>query len=263
MPTEAVAQSPQADLGQGGSIKLVSHSMLFYWWPVWAVGLLLGCLSLLSGSRLAIVPEGTRLRTGGENAAEQSFELIVPKGRAALVKEAAKARDGEAFPIPVDPNKNMGILFCVVLLVVIFSTNIPLRGLWSVIVLLSLVLLALVFAGLGWWHDIFTAVGNLHIYISAAGYLFPSITLLLIWLGTVFLFDPKRYVIFTAGQIVVHQEVGDLRQVYDTTNVQLEKRRSDLFRHVLLGFCSGDVVIQVPGPQGQQILLPNVQVAAS
>src|ERR1700722_18377323 len=112
---------------ESASIKLVSHSMLFYWWPVWAVGLLFGVLSLLSGSRLAIVPEGARLRPAGETAPEQTFELIVPKDRAGLLLEAARAKDDPAFRIPVDPNKNFGIVFCVVLLVVIFSTNIPLR----------------------------------------------------------------------------------------------------------------------------------------
>ena len=66
---------------------------------------------------------------------------------------------------------------------------------------------------------------------------------------------------FTAGQIIVHKDVGDLRQVYDTTNVRLEKLRSDLFRHVLLGFFSGDVLIQMPGAQGQQIVLQNVLFA--
>src|SRR5207253_6548345 len=41
-------------------IKIVSHSNLFYWWPVWAVGLILAFLTSLSGHRMAVVPDGTK-----------------------------------------------------------------------------------------------------------------------------------------------------------------------------------------------------------
>jgi hypothetical protein len=125
-----------------------------------------------------------------------------------------------------------------------------------------MVLAVLVLALTGWWTEILKSFAQLHIYISAAGYLFPSLVLLLVWLGTVFVYDRNRYVTFTAGQIVVHQEVGDMQEVYDTTNVELEKRRSDLFRHVLLGLFSGDVVIRTAGAEGRQIVLPNVLFAA-
>src|SRR4051794_14149576 len=41
-------------------ITIVSHSTLFYWWPVWAVGFLLGILSFFSGYRMALVPAETK-----------------------------------------------------------------------------------------------------------------------------------------------------------------------------------------------------------
>jgi hypothetical protein len=40
-------------------IKIVSHSDLFYWWPVWAVGFLMAFLTYQGGHRMAIVPDGT------------------------------------------------------------------------------------------------------------------------------------------------------------------------------------------------------------
>jgi hypothetical protein len=207
------------------TIKLVSHSMLFYWWPVWVCGLVLGALSMASGHRMPVSPDN-----------DISVHMI--------------------------STPNAGILFCAVLLVVVFSTNIPLRGLWSLVVLLGLVILALVFAGLDLWRPIMENLGRLHVYISAAGYLLVSIILLAVWLVTFFLYDPQRYITFTPGQLIVHREVGDMQQVYDTTNVTVEKRRSDFFRHVLLGFLSGDVVVQIGGQNGQQFELPNVLFAA-
>jgi hypothetical protein len=40
-------------------IKIVSHSDLFYWWPVWAVGFLMAALTYQHGHRVAFVPAGT------------------------------------------------------------------------------------------------------------------------------------------------------------------------------------------------------------
>jgi hypothetical protein len=257
----APAQSPEGAAAPPASIKMVSHSMLLYWWPVWAVGLILGFVSLVDGRRLAIVPEGTKLRAGADTGQEKTFELIVPARRADALRELAEHPDEDPFPVRVAASKNLGLLFCFVALAVILSTNIPLRGLWSVVVFLGVLLIAVIFAGLDLWAPILGALGRLHIYITAVGYLFLSSVLLVVWLVTVFIFDQKRYVIFTAGQIVVHQEVGDLRQVYDTGNVVVQKLRSDFFRHVLLGFYSGDVLVHVPGAQNPVVLLPNVLFA--
>src|SRR4051794_13179522 len=40
-------------------LRIVSHSNLFYWWPVWLVGFLLGIVSLISNYQLAAVHRGT------------------------------------------------------------------------------------------------------------------------------------------------------------------------------------------------------------
>ena len=37
-------------------ITIVSHSNLFYWWPVWAVGFVLSILTYFSGYVVALVP---------------------------------------------------------------------------------------------------------------------------------------------------------------------------------------------------------------
>ncbi len=95
------------------------------------------------------------------------------------------------------------------------------------------------------------------VLLSLAGYLLPSIVLLVLWLATFFWYDPLRYMVFTPGQLVVHKEIGDLREVFDTTQVEAEKRRTDLFRHWILGFGAGDLIIKVPS-QSLQIELPNV-----
>jgi len=261
MSTTTPALPADATLNQPSRIKLVSHSMVFYWWPVWAAGLILGFLTLLDGYRMAIVPEGTRLRPGPDVSNEKTFELLVPAKSAEPLLEAAKTSGGLGFGVPVARSKAYGLFFCFVLLLVIFSTNVVLRGLWSIIALLLIVIVAGILAMYHLLPEIVGSLDQVHIYITAAGYLFPSSLLLVLWAGTVFLYDPNRYITVTPGQLIVHQEVGDMRQMFDTTNITVEKRRSDFFRHILLGFFSGDIVVQIQGAQGQTFVLPNVLFA--
>ena len=62
---------------------------------------------------------------------------------------------------------------------VIFIANVPMRGLWSVFVLLLLLVLVFLFALLHWWGPILDAVGRLQIFISAEGYLVTASVLFL------------------------------------------------------------------------------------
>jgi hypothetical protein len=234
---------------------VVSHTGLLYWWPVWLVGFILAAVTWFDGSRLAIVPEGTKVT----KADEKVYQLTVPdRPSAALVQaEQATSQGQDAFPVRISSNRNCGMVYVVVVLLVVVGSNAPLRGLWSLVAILAVLVLTLVLAYFDLWGSILAGLGELHIEISAAGYLVPSVVLLVLWLGTVFGLDRLRYIRFTPGQFIVHKEVGDARAVYDTTRVTLRKRRSDLFRHWVLGLGSGDLVLDVPN-QGTEIVLPNV-----
>lgn len=241
---------------QPHTIKVISHTGLIYWWPVWLLGFILAGLTYAGNTRLAVVPAGTEIR---EVESGKVFELRVPdRPTEALVKAAALAKNKEdAFPVRISSNKNYGIVYVVVLLLVAFGSNVPLRGLASIIAILVILFVTVLFAYLDWWSGIFDYLGGLHVEISLAGYLVPSVVLLILWLAAVFLYDPMRYMVFTPGQFVVHKEIGDLREVYDTAQIEVEKRRTDLFRHWLLGFGAGDLIVKVPS-QSLQIELPNV-----
>src|SRR5437870_3947588 len=89
------------------------------------------------------------------------------------------------YPAPA----SIRVLFCVVLLLVIAITNIPLRGLWSVIVIVVIVSLTIIFALLEWWEKILSYLPFLDIRVNAAGYFVISIVLLILWLVVMLLFD--------------------------------------------------------------------------
>jgi hypothetical protein len=255
MSTSAEPTSPAHTSEAAPLIRVISHSGLLYWWPVWLVGFVLSGLTYLDGGRLAIVPEGTKVTAVGEKV----YELTVPDRPGAPLVQAAEAtaRGQDPFPVRVSGNRSYGMVYVVVLLLVVFGTNIPLRGLWSLVGILVLFLLTLLLAYFDLWGWILERLWGLHIEISLAGYLMPSVVLLALWLVSVFGFDRLRYIRFTAGQFIVHKDIGDAREVYDTTRVTVQKRRSDLFRHWVLGLGTGDLIIQVPN-QGKEILLPNV-----
>src|ERR1035438_2742507 len=128
-------------------------------------------------------------------------------------------------------DKNLGVLYAAVLLLVIVITNIPLRGLWSVIVIVLIISISIIFALLHWWEDILHYLNFLDIRINAAGYLVISSILFVLWLVVMLLFDRQLYMVFTPGQLRVRLEIGDAETAFDTTGMTLQKQRSDLFRH--------------------------------
>jgi hypothetical protein len=158
----------------------------------------------------------------------------------------------------VASRSGFGVVFVVVLLLVIFITNVPIRGLWSVIVIITMLLGTIILALAGWWDDILEAVAQSRVFINAFGYLAISVPLLALWLVVVLFFDRKVYMVFAPGQLVVRQDIGSGEVAYDTIGMVVAKRRSDLFRHWLLGFGSGDLLVKTAGANAQQFEMHNV-----
>ena len=111
----------------------------------------------------------------------------------------------------------MGPVFCVVLLLTVVITNVPLRGLWSFLVLLLMVVVALIISLVpNGWDSLLRTVGNLHIYINMAGYLFIATAVFILWFVSVFIFDQRTYMRVTPGQIQVCEHVGASIRNFDT-----------------------------------------------
>jgi hypothetical protein len=227
--------------------------MLFYWWPVWAVGLLLAGLTWWDGHRLAIVPAGTQAVAGFDGGREA---LVLPAG-AHLPQDPATGKPREP-TLRVASRSGYGVVFAVVVLLVVFVTNVPIRGLWSVFVVVTVLLGSIILALAGWWDDILEALGHSHVYINAFGYLALSLPLLVLWLVVVLFFDRQIYMVFSPGLLRVCKEIGDAEVAYDTLGMVVAKRRSALFRHWLLGFGSGDLIVNTAGANAQQFEVHNV-----
>jgi hypothetical protein len=66
------------------------------------------------------------------------------------------------------------------------------------------------------------------------------------------------YMIFAPGQLRVCQEIGSGEVAYDTLGMVVVKQRSGLFRHWLLGFGSGDLLVKPAGANIQPFEMHNV-----
>jgi hypothetical protein len=120
------------------------------------------------------------------------------------------------------------------------------------------VLLAVIITLVKAWDDIFEKIGNLHIHINMAGYLTIGLIVFVIWAAATWIFDRRAYIIFTPGQIRYCEHVGAAVQAFSTFGVTLEKQRDDLFRHYILGFGSGDLIIKFTSGDRREIRVQNV-----
>jgi hypothetical protein len=259
----ATAPTPRMAVTTAEStIHVVSHSNLFYWWPVWFTGFILAILTFVSGTDMVFVPhDSVALKDAAVSGEKDGKPVVYPKVDVLVVQHGhLPAVDGHLDqPHLHAANSGIyGVLFALVLLVVIFITNVPLRGMWSGIVITVAVLGSIIFQLAGWWEPILSTLSFLDIRINGAGYLLISSVLLGVWLFTVLLFDRQIYMTFSPGQMRVCTEIGGGEKVYDAGGMTLEKQRSDLFRHWLLGMGSGDLIVRTSGAQAHQIDMPNV-----
>jgi hypothetical protein len=199
-------------------IVLVSHSTLFYWWPVWVVGYLMALFTWTYGQEVQV---------------------------------------GEAV-VRIHPSNNVGILYFLTVFLVILISNVEVRGVASVAVILGLVLAAVLLAYFRVWDDVLRWFGHLSVYLNQGAYFWFSTLVFITWALATFLFDRMTHWVIKPGQVTREHFWGAGSQSYDTENMTLEKRRDDLFRHWVLGLGSGDLRIHTYGAQHEEIFVPNV-----
>src|SRR5262249_52530547 len=154
-PTTATP-APSTDRNE---ITIVSHSNLFYWWPVWVLGYILALLTAIGHHYMAIVPPDSEAsRTFRVESAPGDLQtregILIKPGKDEKHQRhlPPSKRVNNALPDPEQPhimvstNKSYGVLFTIVLLIVIVITNVPLRGMWSVVVIMLIVMLSIIFA---------------------------------------------------------------------------------------------------------------------
>jgi len=202
-------------------LKIYSHSPLFYWWPVWLLGYVFALLTYLQG------------------------EVVTIGGREFLVH----------------PSKNIGVVYTVVFMLVILITNVTLRGMMSVVVIMAALFFTVLFAWLDWWDDILAVLPYLGIHMNLGFFLFFSTAVFLAWALAVFFFDRLEFWRVRPGQMTYERMIGGGERSYDTRGLVFEKHLEDFFKHAILGIGSGDLMIKTSGARSEEIYIPNVLFA--
>jgi hypothetical protein len=273
VPPGSTQDAKRAVTPKPGEIKLIGRSMLFYWWPVWVVAFICAAWTLVEDNRLAVLPSGGAVTetawVEGDTAHPKAFTYTLPDDKAKKLNypeqpirdavELSKDPKNDAWPTRISRHPLLGVIFVLTLLVVIFTTNVPLRGLWSFVVLL-LVALVIVIISLvpGAWDQIFKLFARFLVYINMGAYLFIGGVVFGLWAVAFFIFDRRQFVIFSPGQIRVCEHIGDAVEAYSTVGVQLTKQRDDPFRHLLLGFGSSDLIIKFATGDRREVRIQNV-----
>lgn len=155
------------------------------------------------------------------------------------------------------PSSALGLTYLAILLLLIVFTNVRLRGINSVVALLSVAFITVLLAWFGWWDDIARLIPYLSVHMNTGFYLVFSSGLLIIWLLMFFVFDRMTYWRIRPGQMTEEHFIGGGAESYDTNGLRFQKLSSDFFR-AMLGFGAGDLKATMAGEHGAAIELANV-----
>jgi hypothetical protein len=204
--------------GRSDELRIYQHSNLAYWWVLWAYGYFCAILTYAQGI-------GVReLASGAEKV------------------------------VLFHPSPLLGISYIGLILFVAVFTNVRLRGVHSlvlVMVAVGLLWVALRVPGvdvaLGWLQ-------LLRVHLNLAFYVTFSTLLLLIWTFGIVFVDHFTWWRFSPGQVVEEHMFGQATgHAYNTEMMVVRRLPNDLFRHVILGLGTGDFEIKPAHGAGLEI----------
>src|SRR5262249_22776324 len=133
-------------------IRIYAHSPLLYWWPVWAVALVMALWTALDNYHLVLVPEGAAVEAG---------RVEGPVGKDSMAPLAHVAR-----------SKMPGVIFALTLVTITVFSNAWIRGPWALFLAASCAAVLLFISWLDWWEPLVREFRLLHVCINLGGYLF-------------------------------------------------------------------------------------------
>src|SRR5436309_3428931 len=135
-------------------------------------------ISFFGGHRLAVLPSETVV----SQESEKEHVLRVPGSPPKPMPTDADKRaqsvhlhdSGTPYRLHMSPSQYPGVIWAITLLLVIVITNVPLRGMWSVVVIVTFILFSVIFYLAGIWTYVVDFFDFLDIRINAGGYVFIS-----------------------------------------------------------------------------------------
>lgn len=203
-------------------LHIYSHSSLMYWWPVWFFGFIFAGVTYFKGGFIEL-----------DEVRRDLFH----------------------------DSSGIGLTYVLVLFFVIIFTNIKLRGIYSIVLILTIGLALSLVALAGWWDEVMDFIPYLSIHMNMGFYVVFSTLLFVLWLLMFFVFDRVNYWVVRPGQLTRVGRIGGNEETWDTRGLLVEERADDYFRHYLLGLGAGDLTLTTSGGKQETIRIPNVLFA--
>jgi hypothetical protein len=162
-----------------------------------------------------------------------------------------------ATPVGSQQSSALGLTFLAILLLLVIFTNVRMRGINSVVALLTLGFVTVLLAWLGWWDDIAKLIPYLSVHMNTGFYLVFSTGLMIIWVAMFLVFDRLTYWRIRPGQMTEEHLIGGGAESFDTNGLRFQLLNADFFRAVL-GLGAGDLTVTAAGGRGALIEIPNV-----
>ena len=256
VPPKPVPPPPPPPGAATQEIIIYGHTQLFYWWPLWFFGYVFAFLTWWGDYRVAIIPSQSKY-----DKTTSTIEVRDSKGKKELNKDESAIGENDHFRERMSVTSTFGILYVFILLLVIIITTVPLRGVSSLVVIVTIALIIVSISALGWWDGILNAIGQLRIHMNMGFYVFSSTALFIIWAAVFFVYDRMNYWRVTPGQITHKFIFGGGERSFDTEGLAFTKLRDDLFRHLILGVGSGDLMMdpmKAGGASKEELSIHNV-----
>jgi hypothetical protein len=203
-------------------VRIYSHSSLLYWWPVWLSGFIFAAVTYFPGGVIEL-----------DEVRRDWFH----------------------------DSSGVGLTYVLILFFVIIFTNIKLRGIYSIVLILAIGLAISLVALAGWWDEVMEFIPYLSVHMNMGFYVVFSTLLLVLWLLMFFVFDRMNYWVVRPGQLTRVARIGGNEETWDTRGLLVEERADDYFRHYLLGLGAGDLTLTTSGGKKETIRIPNVVFA--
>lgn len=187
-------------------IRIYEKSMLFYWWPVWAAGFLIGLITYLDGSNFVHASDGATIR--------------------------------------ISRGSTSGILYISIVIITIFMTSVRMKGFLPVLAIFSAIAVSLLLAWLGAWDNVTGLIPPAKVHLTSGFYFVCSTALLVLWMLVVFGSDRLAYWLIQNNRLTRVRVFGTNGSSEDISKLKLEHQSTDLIRHYIFGFGSGDITIR-------------------
>lgn len=211
-------QSPSA-VSPTERVTVYQHSDLLYWWVVWAYGYICAILTYFQGKSVTLMDGGR--------------------------------------PVLIHPRAWVGISFVLLVMFVLIFTNARARGLKSMVLFLSILVIGLFVQLTYGWDQLLGFVPLLLVHMNLAFYVLFSTLLLAAWVFVIFGADRFVYYEFTPGGISKRVLFSEGSENFTSPHVETMRQSDDIFVHRVLGlwflgFGTGDLDIRFSTPGGGQ-----------